>query len=293
MSLPRPDSSTASPLEWGARLAAPVAAVLAMASLAAFQADPRTAAETAYLALATGVALLAAAAVSWEGRRPAVEAVAGPVLVTAAVWTLPEGPPRGAVALALATATLTVAALRWLAARPAASEARPGAVGGEGTDRLPAVPCLALAVGLQALLRGGELLGLGWGAGWGPLLRSLLLFAVFPAVGAAAVLALARLHGRRRALLAAAAVLLVGPGLRPATLAVLVALAVAPVLLAPRGNLARLAALGLLAAPFVWDLRAGGAALVAGLAGAWAGRGEATGYAEARPRFRAWIPAAL
>lgn len=322
----RPDSSTASPTDWGVRLLPPLAAVLAMASLAGFQADPRTAAETAYLALAAGIVLTAAAAMTrgaGEGRgsrRPATEAVVGSLLVTAAVWTLPGGPARGAVALALAVATLTVATLRRLPVWTART--------GTGSQGLPAVPCVALAVGLQALLRGGELLAFGAGsapggdAGWSSALRGLLLFGVFPAVGAAAVLVLARLCGRRRALLVAAAVLLMGPGFRPATLSALVALAAAPALLIPEslgasgpggavvGRLrdrierrlgdrattvtrgaVRLAALALLAAPFAWDARAAAAALVAGLAWGWSATGARPGRTRSLPWV--WAPAAL
>jgi hypothetical protein len=110
MTPPRPDSSTAA---LGACLAAPLAAMLAMASLAAFQADPVAAAETAYLALAAGLVVLAAAAVA---ARPSVEGLVGPVLLMTAVWTLPEGPSRGAVAMALAAGTLAVAVWRWLPA---------------------------------------------------------------------------------------------------------------------------------------------------------------------------------
>lgn len=305
MSPPRPDSSTASLLEWGARLAPPVAAVLALASLAAFQADPRAAAETAFLALAAGMTLLAAAAVSGaaaepaDGPWPAAAAVAGSLLVTVAVWTLPAGPARGAVAMVLAAATLAAAGLRWLPGR---------AAHGGGAARV--VAAVALAVSLQALLRSGELLG--FAAGPGEVLRSALVFAAFPLVGAAAVLALARLHGRRRALLAAAAVLLVGPGFRPATLAVLVALSAAPSLLrrdplaawrSPEadpspgagrargaGVAVRLGALALLAAPFAWDARAAGAALAAGLAGAAILDGERADGG--RFRLGLWLPAA-
>jgi len=90
---------------------------------------------------------------------------------------------------------------------PGAPEGRERAEEG----RLPVVPVLALAFGLQALLRASELLAPG------SALRSVALFVGFPLAGAVAVLVLAGLHGRRRALLAAAAVLVVGPGFRPAT----------------------------------------------------------------------------
>lgn len=278
MTLPRLDTSTAA---LGACLAAPLAAILALASLARFQADPVAAAETGYLAVAAGVALLAAAAAAG---RPAAEGVVAPLLVATAAWTLPEGPARGAVVMALAAGALAVAAWRWLPAgggpRPAAIPAAgPGASAG-GEAVLPALPVVALALGVQVLLRGGELAG-------GSTLGALVLFVGFPAAGAAAVLALGRLHGRRRALLAAAAVLAAGPGFRPATVAALLALAAVPLLLArdplatlgPAGEpalrplvrgLLRASALAALAAPFAWDPRAAAAGLVAGVAGALA-----------------------
>ncbi|HUF78915.1 MAG TPA: hypothetical protein VMR44_08370 [Thermoanaerobaculia bacterium] len=291
MTLHRPDSSTAA---LGACLAAPLAAILAMASLARFQADPVAAAETGYLAFVAGVALLAAAAAA---RRPAVEGVVGPLLVVTATWTLPEGPTRGAVVAALAAATLVVAAWRWLPAgsgRPAAAEPATGAADREPVEpALPGVTVAALALGIQVLLRGGELVALGaagpgGGVAWLPAIRAAVLLVGFPAVGAAAVLALARLHGRRRALLAAAAVLVAGPGFRPATLAALLALAATSSLLSrdpraawgPGGGLDRRhllqsgrrlvppgLALTILAAPFAWDPRAAAVSLAAGLAG--------------------------
>lgn len=256
------------------RLAAPLAAVLAMAALAAFQADPVARAETGYLALAAGVGLLAAAGVA---PRPSAETVGGALLVTATVWALPHGPARGAVALALAGAALAVAAVRWL---PAAATrgmgggpAAPGAP--ERAPGVPILPVLALALGLQAFLRGAELLGPG------SALRGTALFVAFPVAGTAALLALARHHGLSRALLAGAAVVLAGPGFRPATVATLVALAAGSRLLARDGRPAvrsiagapealrhapRLAAAVLLAAPFAWDPRTAAACLAAGVA---------------------------
>lgn len=297
MTLPRPDLPTAS---LAISIAPSLAAVLAVASLGAFQADPGASAETTYLALAAGVVLVAAGALGAKRGTPTAEAVAGPLLVVVAAWTLPVGPARGAVVLTLVAGTLAVAALRLL---PRVAAEGP-ADGDNGTaDRLPALPVLALALGLQALLRGGEIL-LSGDAGWQSVLRGAVLFAVFPAVGAAAVLALARLQGRRRALLAAAAVLLVGPGFRPATLAALVALAAAPALLSrpdalPGGSRTarglRWTGLVLLAAPFAWDPRAAGAALVAGLAaGPRRDAGSLDAPADRPPSdFRAWAPAAL
>lgn len=235
------------------RLGAPVAGVLAMASLAAYQVDPLAAAETAYLALAAGAVLVAAAGVA---PRSGACAWLGTALVVTVVWALPAGAARGAAALALAAATLTLAAFGRRGPEPARALLAPG-------------PAVALAVGLQALLRGGELLGSG------SLLRTAVVFVAFPAAGAAALIVLGRLRGPGRALLAGAAVLALGPGFRPATLTALAALAAGPVLLAKvdardrtwAGRpAARLAALALLAAPFAWAPRAAGVAAAAGFA---------------------------
>lgn len=255
-----------------------------MAALASFHGEPVAAAESAYLALAAGVVLLAAAAVA---PRPGLEVAAGALLATLATWALPEGPARGAVVIGLAAASLALAAARRFAtaATPANRTVPPGLA---PVPTLSAVPTLGLALGLQALLRGGELLAPG-----SPL-RGVALFVAFPAVGALAVLAIARWHGRRPALLAGAAALLLAPGFRPASIAALVVLAAAPWLLGsaplagpwtralasrverrlgPRGPTLcvaaiRTAAAVLLLVPFAWDPRAAGVALAAGVAGA-------------------------
>jgi hypothetical protein len=284
---PRLDPTTAS---LAARLASPLAAVLAIAVFARFQADPVAASETAYLGLALGLVLVAAAVVA---PRPSIESQGGALLATAAVWALPAGPARGAVSVALAAGALAVAVVRWLpigSARGHDDTRGHGSAhgdGGEVDDRwLPAAPLLALAFGLQALLRASELLVPG------STLRGVALFVGFPLAGAVAVLALARLHGRRRALLAGAAVVLAGPGFRPATVAALLTLAAASWLLA-RDPLAgdllpallrapvrgleerrraaarlavRLAAAAIVLAPFAWDPRTAGLCLAAGLA---------------------------
>lgn len=263
MPRPRPDHPTA-------RFATPLAAFAALAACARFELDPSAAAECGYLALALGLALVTAAAVA---PRPSVEAVAGSLLATIAVWAVPPGPARGAVALVIGAGALAVAAARWLPFGEEGDE--------EDGRRLPLVPVLALAFGLQSFLRAGELLGPG------STFRAVALFVVFPLVGAVAMLALARLHGRRRALLAGAAALVVGPGFRPATLAALVALAAASWLFAreppavwssrpevgSRGRSAarlavRLGAGVVLLAPFAWDPPTAGVCLGAGLAAA-------------------------
>lgn len=269
---PRLDPTTAS---LAARLATPLAAVLAVAALGRALSDPVAAAETAYLGLALGLILMAAAVVA---PRPSVEAVGGALLATAVVWTLPPGPARGALAVAVSAGALAIAVVRWLPMGDGRGE-RDG-------RRLPGMQTVALAVGLQALFRSAELLAPG------STFRGVTLFVAFPLAGAVAVLALARLQDRRRALLAGAAVLLVGPGFRPSTVATLLALAaaswllardpLAPELLPPfvrepvrtlverRGagvrRAARIAAGAILLAPFAWDPPAAGVCLAAGLA---------------------------
>jgi len=261
------------------RLSAPFAGVLAMVSLAVFQVDRMAAAETAYLALAAGAVLVAAAGIA---SRSGAYGWLGTALVAAAVWALPAGPARGAVALTLAAGTLAVAAFGRRGPDPVRELLAPGTA-------------VALAVGLQALLRGGELLVIGSTA------RTAIVFVAFPVAGAAAVIALGQLQGRPRALLSAAAVLALGPGFRPATLTALVALLAAPVVLGRVGDrgpawasrpASRLAALILLAAPFAWDPRAAGVATAAGLALAFAPGPETpreTG--SARPLRGSWVPA--
>ncbi len=258
------------------RLSAPVAGILAMAALAAFQVDRVAAAETAYLALATGAVLVAAAGAA---PRSGAYGWLGTALVVAAVWALPAGPGRGAVALALAAGTLAVTGFGRRGADPARALLAPARA-------------VALAIGLQALLRGGDLLGAG------STLRTAVIFVAFPVAGAAGVIALGRLQGPVRALLAAAVVLALGPGFRPATLSVVAALVAAPVVLGRVAGWAgrpgpRLAALVLVAAPFAWDPRAAGAAAAAGLALALAPGPEAGAAAPGLVRsLRAgWAPA--
>lgn len=243
-------------LELVPRLAVALAGLAAVASLAAGQEDPAAAAETAYLALAAGIPLIAAAAV---GPGPAVPAL-GSAAVVALVWLVPFGPVRGSLVGSAATASLLLAAL-----------GRVGAIGrrgrGDGLRRLlRPVPALGLALGLQALLRADELLAPP-SAVW-----ALVVYAALPVVGGLAVLTLARLEGPAVGALAGAAALVVGPGFRPATVIALVALPAASLLLGrrrlplPRGAriAVRLAAGFLLAAPAVWSLQGAAVAALAG-----------------------------
>jgi hypothetical protein len=253
----------------GARLLPAVAAIAAIGAFGAFPAGAPGGAESLYLAFAAGVVLLSAAAVA---PRPGVEVAAGALVVTLAAWALPEGPARGAVVTALAASTLAVAAARRLGTR--------GDREGTAGWPLPPVAVVGLTLGCQALLRGGELLHAG------SALRAAAVFVAFPAAGALAVLALAPLHGRRAALLAGAAAILVAPGFRPASVAALVALAAGSWLFATgrpasgdrSGVAVAIGAALLLVAPFAWDARAAGSGLAAGLtAGALVGRTAPSG----------------
>ena len=199
-------------------MAAPLAGMVAMAALAAGLSDPTAAAETGFLAFATGIVLLASGAVAAGATVPLL----GTAAVVALTWIVPAGPARGFLVEATAALALMLAALD-----------RSAGQGGLAALLRP-VPALGLAFGLQALLRADELLAPP-SATW-----ALVVYAALPTLGALAALALARLDGPAPAALAAAAVLVLGPGFRPATVTALVALAAATVLLGERGTLERL-----------------------------------------------------
>ena len=242
MPLPRPLDSRSGPLPFrplprsrrglALRLAVPLAGVAAAAGLAAGLTGPGAVAETAYLAFAAGLVLLAAGAVA--------ERVAVPVLGTAAVvaltWLLPADPARGFLVEGAAALTLGLAVAGRLG-RSVGSGRSGRSVRLASTDGLAAllrpVPALGLAFGLQALLRADELLAPP-SAAW-----ALVVYAALPAAAACAVLLLARLDGPVPAALAAATVLVLGPGFRPATVTALTALAAAAVLFGERGRLER------------------------------------------------------
>ena len=230
-----------------ARLAVPLAAGVAVWSLAAAERDPAAAAEGRYLALLAAAALLPAGALA---PAPARELGLGAVLAAAAAWALPPGPTRGTAVVAVLAATLAIAALRCLSRRTGAG--------------LPFAVTLPLALGLQVLLRGDLLLA--------PSPRALAVLVGLPVAGAAAVAWLARRRGAGVALIAAASALLLGPGWNVAATATLAALAAGDLLADPpaalRGRwrwIARGAALAVLLAPLAWQQRAGLLIALAGL----------------------------
>ncbi|HEV8582290.1 MAG TPA: hypothetical protein VGX68_24735 [Thermoanaerobaculia bacterium] len=223
------------------RLLAPLAALAAMAAFAAREIDPSGAAESAYLAvLATAVLLT----VGFLARWPAIELGLGATLATAAVWSLPPGPGRGAAVVLVLIATVAVAAGRRLLV--------PGA-GLEGV--------IPLALALQFLLR-GELLFEPTAS-----FRTLVALIALPVAGAAAVALLARRHSVPFALIAGATAILLAPGFNVAATLSLIALAAGDVLawedLSWR---AKAAAWIVLLAPILWEPGPGLAAAVCALA---------------------------
>ena len=244
-----------------ARMAVPLAALAAMAALAGREIDPVSGAESWYLAiLATGVLLASA----FLARAPAWEAGIGAMLATAAVWSLPAGPGRGAVVVLLLVGSLAVAAARRLAPPPPApSPTHPPKSPGEGEpdlfDLSPGVT-VPLALGLQILLRGGELL-------FQPQanVRMLVALLVLPVAAAVATTLLAQRHGSR-ALIAAGAVVVLAPGWNVAATLGLVALAAADLADRPHtGRITRLLAVLVVLAPIAWEPIPGLATVLAAL----------------------------
>lgn len=217
-----------------ARGAGPLLGALAIAVFAAGGPPGDGRAEGLYLArLAVGVL----AAASFTAPRPSFGALAS-VLVTAAAWILPAGPPRGTVVVALLAGALAVAAFERLRRVPEAEAA--------GSLGAIAVPC---AIGLQMLLRSDLLLGpVTW--------RLALTLFLLPVVAGTAVGVLAR-RGAARAAIAGMSLLALGPGWNATTVATLVGLAIADRLGRARGRGERLA-LGLVALlPLAVSWRAG------------------------------------
>jgi hypothetical protein len=213
-----------------ARALVPLAALAAMAALALREVDPVSGAESWYLAvLSTGVLL----AVAFLARAPAWEAGLGAMLATAAVWALPAGPGRGAAVVLLLLGILAVAAARRLASDP---------------DHLPLNVTVPLALGVQVLLRGGELL-------FQPQanVRTLVALIALPVAGAVATTVLARRHGSL-ALIAAGTAVLLAPGWNVAATLGLVALAAGDLLARPdAGRITKAVAVLVMLAPIAWE----------------------------------------
>lgn len=226
-----------------ARVAVPLAALAAMAALALREVDAVSGAESWYLAILSTAVLLAAA---FLARAPAWEAGLGAMLATAAVWALPAGPGRGAVMLLLLLGALALAAARRLAADP---------------DHLPLSITVPLALGVQVLLRGGELL-------FQPQtnVRTLVALIALPVAGAVATTVLAQRHGSL-ALIAAGTAVLLAPGWNVAATLGLVALAAGDLIARPDiGRITKAVAVLVLLAPIAWEPAPGLAAAAAAFA---------------------------
>ena len=227
------------------RLLVPLAALAAMASFAVRETDPSGAAESTYLAVLAAAMLLA---VGCLARWPVIELGLGATLATAALWSLPPGPSRGAAMVLVLVATLAVAAGRRLV-------------------DLPSKPIflfqllIPLALALQFLLR-GELL-------FEPILsfRTLVALLALPVAGAAAVAMLARRHGALLALTAGATAIVLAPGFNVASTLSLIALAAGDLLgWEALDWRAKAAAWIVLLAPILWEPGSGLAAAVCALA---------------------------
>lgn len=220
-----------------------------MMALGLFELDPNGAAESRYLAFLATAVLLAVAALAPP---PAPELAAGTALAVATAWALPAGPARGAAMGLLLVALLAVAAARRL----------------QGLRRLgwdeglsPAVT-VPWALGLQFLLRGGELLSPVFN------LHTVVVFLVLPTAGAVAISLLAERYGRWRALGAAGAALALAPGWNVASTLALLALAAGGWIAStePRARSWWPLAWPFLVAPVLWEPRSGWATALAGLA---------------------------
>jgi hypothetical protein len=224
--------------------AVPLAVFAAAAAFAAHEVDRVGAAETAYLG---GVAAAALAAVAALAPSPALELGLGATLAVTLLWTLPDGPGRGAALGLLLAATFTIAAVRRL---------------GRVLPALPLGVAVPLALGVQMLLRGDLLLA--------PRadLKTLGVLLGMPIVAGVALALLARRHGGGLALLAGGTAALFAPGWSTASTLALIALAAGDLLGSeptPKPLQRALAVLALLA-PLAWEPRAGLLFALAGLA---------------------------
>ena len=187
----------------------PFLAALATTVVNLFHTDPAARAETHFLALTLGLGVAVVAAMG-EERVACNRAVWVALAVVAMVWLVYYGPRRGALVTSLLLVAMVAAAV------DAAHRPIPWA-----RDGLPEAMAwwVPAAFGLQILAR-GELLLM-------PLLepRKIVSLVVLPLAAGLALVELARVHGRGRALLAGAAVAVLAPGWNLTTTLALVALA--------------------------------------------------------------------
>ena len=181
------------------RVAIPLVAYLALAGFAWTQTDLAGHAESRFLALSITGLLAVIAALGVRGRRgrTAPELAMTALLATAAVWIAYQGPSRGAVVSLILVVGLVASAARSLLDEP-------GRLRDE--DRLDPGIAVALALGLQLLMRGDLLLA--------PLLepRTLVSLLLLPVAAGWAVTLLAVRFGTQRALLAGGVAVVLAPG---------------------------------------------------------------------------------
>ncbi len=172
------------------------------------EASPSAVAEGQFLGLLATAVLLVVAALA---PAPAAELGLGSALAVAAVWSLPPGPGRGAAVMLLLTGTLAIAVGRRL--RTLAEE-----------EDLPPSLTVPLALGVQILLR-SELL-------FEPVsVRTVVALIALPAAAGLALSVAARRIQSAVVLIAAAVVVVFGPGWNvKTTLAVMVVAALSLIL---------------------------------------------------------------
>ncbi len=186
------------------RAAVPLVAYLALASFTSTQGDAAGRAESAFLALSTAgmLAVIAALGAAGGARRSASELAWTALLATAAIWIAYQGPSRGAVVSCILLVGLVVSAARAVCDETAYDET--GRL--RSADRLDPGVTVALALGLQLLMRGDLLLA--------PLLepRTLVSLLMLPLAAGWAVSLLAARFGAHRALMAGGVTVVLAPG---------------------------------------------------------------------------------
>jgi hypothetical protein len=267
-----PPASTATPASvrpsWlgdGVRIAVALAAYAAIAAFGGFELDRLAGEESLYL---SRIVFAVLAAVAFLAPSPARELGFGAVLATTAVWALPRGPLRGSTVVAVLVGALGLAAWRRVMAEP---------------RRLAPGAAVALAFGLQALLRGRLLFGASL---FDP--KALFALLALPVAAGYAAAWLSRKRGAEAAALALSAVVLLAPGWNVAATLALVVLALGDLSSdAERPRILRAAAGIAMFLPFLWEPRAAGVAVIAALVAS-----TLTSTALARPAVL-WGAAAL